>query len=86
MSIDPGWASVGYVNFLFGLGLAAWAMSHQRSAPLWFLFGWVLAPVAGVVMLILHRRHIKANTTDPKFSVFPQTGRGDLMSTRKDVI
>ncbi|KRG75819.1 hypothetical protein ABB30_11075 [Stenotrophomonas ginsengisoli] len=74
------------MNFLFGLGLAAWAMSHQRSALFWFLFGWVLAPVAGVVMLILHRRHIKANTTDPKFSVFPQTGRGDLMSTRKDVI
>lgn len=77
-----GLASVGYVNFLAGIGLAAWARGTGRSAVLWLIFGWVLAPIAGLVMLFLQKRPEPA----PEFSVFPQTGRGDLMSTRKDVI
>lgn len=85
MSGGQGWTTVGYVNFLFGLGLAAWAISHQRSAVLWFLFGWVLAPVAGRVMRYLHGRH-RNDTAAAEFSVFPQSGRSDQMSTRKDVI
>ena len=77
-----GLASVGYVNFLAGIGLAAWARSTGRSTVLWLIFGWALAPIAGLVMLFLQKRPEPA----PEISVFPQTGRSDLMSTRKDVI
>ncbi len=77
-----GLASVGYVNFLAGIGLAAWARSTGRSMVLWLIFGWVLAPIAGLVMLFLQKRRPPA----PEVSVFPPTGRSDLLSVRKDVI
>ena len=77
-----GLASVGYVNFLAGIGLAAWARGTGRSAVLWLIFGWLLAPVAGLVMVFLQRRPAPAS----EVSIFPQTGRSDLLSVRKDVI
>lgn len=85
MSLEAeGLASVAYVNFLAGIGLAAWARSNARSVVFWLLFGWLLTPLAAVVMLVLHWRDTRKPA--PEFSVFPQTGRSDLMSTRKDVI
>ena len=78
-----GLASVGYLNFLFGIGLAAWAASNERSPLLWLAFGWLLAPVAGLLMLFLHCRALR---TETKISVLPQTGRSDLLSVRKAVI
>lgn len=80
-----GLASVGYVNFLVGIGLAAWARSTGRSGLLWLFFGWILAPIAALVMLFVHWPNARRKPA-PEFSVFPKTGRSDLLSVRKDVI
>lgn len=85
LSGAEGLASAGYVNFLFGALLAAWAMSNGRSGILWLIFDRVLAPVAGPVMLFVHWRALRRKP-DSDVSVFPLTGRSDLMSMRKDVI
>lgn len=81
-----GLASIGYVNFLFGILLAAWAAHSGRSGILWFVFGWVLAPIAGLVMLYLQRGDRRRATPPADVSVFTPTGRSDLLSVRKDVI
>ena len=78
-----GLASVGYVNFLFGIFLAYWARTVGRSRLLWLLFGWVLAPIAGLVMLFLHK---PASTQAISSRKTNDVGRADLLSTRKDVI
>lgn len=44
-------ASTGFVTFLFGIFTAYWAQTTRRSAWLWFLFGLILAPIAGVMLL-----------------------------------
>lgn len=48
---DVGFVSQSYVGFLFGLFCAYWAQETDRSAWLWFFFGWILAPVAGIVLV-----------------------------------
>ena len=47
-------ASIGYVGFLFGIFCAYWAQSTARNPWLWFFFGWILAPIAGLVLLWKH--------------------------------
>lgn len=76
------WASVGYVNFLFGLFLAYWARSTGRSGLVWLIFGWLLAPVAGLVMLFMQGR----DHTGRSGKTRDESGRPDLLATRKDVI
>ena len=78
-----GWASVGYVNFLFGLFLAYWARSTGRSGLVWLLFGWLLAPLAGLVMLLMQGRDHARRTSKNRLD---ESGRPDLLATRKDVI
>jgi len=49
--MDDNYATVGYVNFLFGLFCASWAQNTNRSAWGWFFFGLFLAPIAGIVLV-----------------------------------
>ena len=51
-----GLATQGYVGFLFGCFCAYWAQETDRDALLWFLFGWILAPVAGLALLYQNSR------------------------------
>jgi hypothetical protein len=46
------YATVGYVQFLFGLFCAYWAQTTERSAWLWFFLGWFFAPITGIVLLV----------------------------------
>jgi hypothetical protein len=49
--LEENYATVGYVNFLFGLFFATWAKNTNRNAWGWFFFGLFLAPIAGLVMV-----------------------------------
>lgn len=55
-------ADIGLVFFLFGVFCAYWAQTTHRNAWLWFIFGWVTGPLAGVVLLYKNSR------TDPAVS------------------
>lgn len=46
-----GFATEGYVGFLFGLFCAYWAQETGRNAWLWFFFGFLIPPVAGLVLV-----------------------------------
>lgn len=48
--------SKGYVGFLFGCFCAYWAQENGRDPLLWLLFGWLLAPIAGLAILYLNAR------------------------------
>ena len=48
---EPRYATVAYVGLLFGIFCAYWAQSTRRNPWLWFFFGWLLAPIAGLVLL-----------------------------------
>ena len=45
------YASVGLVQFLFGIFCAYWAQTKGRSAWGWFFLGFFLAPITGLVLL-----------------------------------
>jgi hypothetical protein len=45
------YADVGFVTFLFGVFCAYWAQMTKRNAWVWFFFGLLLGPIAGVVLL-----------------------------------
>ena len=81
--ISQGWASVGYVNFLFALIAACWAKQQSRSALLWFIFAIFLAPIAGIAMAFLTVRAKKADSLSKHSQGID---RSDLLATRKDVI
>jgi len=72
--------STTLVAFLFAVFVAHWAQNTRRNTLLWFLFGFVLPPVAGLVLLWKNSRQyqVPPRLEDP--------GRPDLIATRKDVI
>lgn len=51
-----GFATEGYVAFLFGIFCAYWAQETQRNPWLWFFFGLFLAPIAGLALLYKNSR------------------------------
>jgi hypothetical protein len=73
-------ASTTAVAFLFAIFVAQWAQNTRRNTLLWFLFGFVLPPVAGLVLLWKNgsQYRVPPRLEDP--------GRADLIATRKDVI
>ena len=73
-------ASTVLVAFLFAIFVAHWAQNTQRNTLLWFVFGFVLPPFAGLVLLWKNSRQnqIPDRLGDP--------GRADLLATRKDVL
>ena len=48
--MEREYASVAYVNFLFGIFCAYWARSTSRNAWLWFFMGFFFAPITGIVL------------------------------------
>ena len=59
--VSSNYASVGFVTFLFGIFCAYWAQMTKRNAWLWFFFGLILAPIAGVVLVVKNRDELKRN-------------------------
>jgi len=72
--------SATLVAFLFAIFVAHWAQNTRRNTLLWFLFGFVLPPVAGLVLLW---KNSKQNRIPPRLE---DPGRADLIATRKDVL
>ena len=65
---------------VFAFFSAYWAQQTQRNPWAWFLFGLVLTPVAGVVLLWKNtKRHSVPSTLN-------DIGRSDLLATRKDIL
>ncbi len=77
--MDASVASVGYVGFLFGVFAAYWAQTTQRNPWLWFFFGWLIAPVVGLVLLWKNGRR------EAEPGRLHDSGRSDLLVTRKDI-
>ncbi len=46
-----GYATVGFVTFLFAIFTAYWAQTTKRSSWLWFFMGLFFAPITGLVLL-----------------------------------
>lgn len=80
MTASSAAASSVLVAFLFAIFVAHWAQNTRRNSLLWFVFGFVLPPVAGLVLLW---KNGKQNETAPRLE---DPGRADLIATRKDVI
>ena len=72
-------ASTTLVAFLFAIFVAHWAQNTRRNTLLWFLFGFVLPPVAGLVLLW---KNGKQNQVPPRLE---DPGLADLIATRKDI-
>jgi hypothetical protein len=57
--VESQYASVAYVNFLFGIFCAYWAQVTYRSAWLWFFMGLLFGPITGVVLASKNVDHRK---------------------------
>jgi len=49
--MESHYATVGYVNFLFGIFCANWARHTDRNPWGWFFLGFFFAPIAGIVLV-----------------------------------
>jgi len=49
--METDYATVGYVNFLFGIFCAYWAQITERNPWLWFFLGLFFGPITGLVLL-----------------------------------
>jgi hypothetical protein len=65
---------------VFAFFSAYWAQQTQRNPWLWFFFGLVLTPIAGVVLLW---KNGQAHSAPPRLN---DAGRSDLLATRKDIV
>ena len=79
MTATPSAASTVLVAFLFAIFVAHWAQNTRRNTLLWFLFGFVLPPAAGLVLLW---KNGKQNQVPPRLE---DPGLADLIATRKDI-
>ena len=52
--MESEYASIAYVNFLFGIYCATWAKSSGRSAWGWFFLGFFFAPITGIFLASAH--------------------------------
>ena len=73
-------ASTSLVAFLFAVFAAYWAQTTRRNPWLWFICGFVLPPVAGLVLLWKNGKH---HQDPPRLG---DSGRSDLLATRKDIV
>ena len=56
--MEGSYATVGYVNFLFGTFCATWAKSSGRSAWGWFFLGFFFGPITGIVLAAKHAKDV----------------------------
>lgn len=80
MTATSSAATTASVAFLFAIFVAHWAQNTGRNTLLWFLFGFVLPPVAGLVLLW---KNSKQDQIPPRLE---DPGRADLIATRKEVL
>ncbi len=57
--MEKSYASVAYVNFLFGIFCAHWAQGSSRNAWLWFFLGFFFGPITGIVLAVKNTEDIK---------------------------
>jgi hypothetical protein len=62
--LEKNYATIGYVNFLFGIFCANWAKNTNRSAWGWFFFGLFLAPIAGLVLVSKNNNSLKMSARE----------------------
>jgi hypothetical protein len=48
--MEREYASVAYVNLLFGIFCAYWAQTTSRNPWLWFFMGLLFGPITGIVL------------------------------------
>jgi hypothetical protein len=60
--MEADYATVGYVNFLFGIFCAYWAQTTRRSAWLWFLLGLFFGPITGIFLAAKNAEGLKKAT------------------------
>lgn len=70
------YASTGLVAFLFAIFVAYWAQTSNRNTWLWFFFGFVLPPLAGLILLW------KNSNDHPEPPRMNARGREDLLARR----
>jgi hypothetical protein len=58
--MDGDYASVVYVQFLFGIFCAFWAQTTNRSWLVWLLLGLFFAPLTGLFLLAKNGEAMKA--------------------------
>jgi hypothetical protein len=61
--VEQDYASVAYVNFLFGIFCAYWAQTTDRSAWLWFFMGIFFGPITGIVLASKNSNDLKQPKT-----------------------
>lgn len=62
--MENDYASIAYVNFLFGIYCATWAKSSGRSAWGWFFLGFFFAPITGIFLASKHAEDVGAAGAD----------------------
>jgi hypothetical protein len=62
--MDRDYASVAYVNFLFGIFCAYWAQGTRRSAWLWFFMGLLFGPITGIVLASKNATDLRNSRAD----------------------
>jgi hypothetical protein len=61
--MQQDYASVAYVNLLFGIFCAYWAQIKCRSAWLWFFLGLFLGPITGIVLVAKNADDLKRSNS-----------------------
>lgn len=61
--MEREYASVAYVNFLFGIFCAYWAQVTHRSAWLWFFMGLFFGPITGIFLAAKNAEDRKTSST-----------------------
>lgn len=56
--MENEYASIAYVNFLFGIYCATWAKSSGRSPWGWFFLGFFFAPITGIILASNHAKDV----------------------------
>jgi hypothetical protein len=57
--MEREYATVAYVNFLFGIFCAYWAQVTGRSAWFWFFMGFLFGPITGIVLASKNADNLK---------------------------
>ena len=82
LALTPGLAFVLAYSapVVFGFFSAWWAQQTGRNAWLWFAFGMLLTPLAGIVLLLLNADRSRSSISSP-----PRNDHGHRLARREDL-
>jgi hypothetical protein len=63
--MEREYATVAYVNCLFGIFCAYWAQTTQRNPWLWFFMGFLFGPITGIVLASKNAGDLKKTPAVP---------------------